>query len=160
MCSRQKVELLQAEVDEDDQSFFRLLIDGQSIKYVTIESGLYTAEDMCFGPALVALLPEFPLGDWNDRLVARDPKSGQPYFKHVARTQFSGIRYKWHETDVDYFEIAVGKKLRTGIYEITCPKFDSVVVAKFARFHWEIQYLENETIVTSGSMAVRLHQDF
>ena len=78
MCSRQKAELLQAEVDEDDQSFFRLLIDGQSIKYVTIESGLYTAEDMCFGPALVAFLPEFPLGDWNDGLVARDPKSGQP----------------------------------------------------------------------------------
>lgn len=40
----------------------------------------------------------------------------------------------------------VGEKLRTGVYEVTCPRFDTFVVAKFARFEWEIQYLENETV--------------
>jgi predicted Ser/Thr protein kinase len=40
----------------------------------------------------------------------------------------------------------VGEKLRTGVYEVACPHFDTVVVAKFAGFEWEIQYLENETV--------------
>jgi predicted Ser/Thr protein kinase len=146
MCSQQKVELLQAEVDENDQSFFRLLVDGRAIKYVTVEPGLYTVEDMCFGPSLVSLLPEFPPGDWNDGLVARDTNNGRPHFKHVARIQFPGIRHKWHGTNVNYLDIVIGKKLRTGIYEVTCPTLDTVVVAKFARFDWEIQYLEIETI--------------
>lgn len=38
-----KIELLQAEVDENNQSFFRLLVDGQSIKYITIELGIYSS---------------------------------------------------------------------------------------------------------------------
>ena len=44
----------------------------------------------------------------------------------------------------------VGEKLRTGIYEVKGHMFgpgDAVVVAKFARFDWEIQYIENETTV-------------
>jgi hypothetical protein len=40
----------------------------------------------------------------------------------------------------------MGKRLRTGIYEATCPQFEkAVVVAKFARFEWEVPYLGNET---------------
>lgn len=37
----------------------------------------------------------------------------------------------WHGTYVDYMDIVVGEKLRTGIYEIKCRMFDTVVVAKF-----------------------------
>lgn len=144
--SKPKVELLQADVDENDQSFFRLLIDDQAIKYITIEPGLYTTEDMCFGPSLVSLLPEFPPGDWNDGLVARDTSNDQPYFARATRTQFPSVRHLWHGTYINCFAIVVGEKLRTGIYEVTCPQFDTIVVAKFARFEWEIQYLENETI--------------
>jgi hypothetical protein len=40
----------------------------------------------------------------------------------------------------------VGRKLRTCIYELTCPQFDTIVVAKFARFERQIGYLENEAI--------------
>jgi predicted Ser/Thr protein kinase len=146
MGSQRNVELLQAEVDESDQSFFRLLVDGRIVKYVTVECGLYTEEDMCFGLSLISLLPEFPPGDWNDGLVARDTDTGRPHFKHVAQTQFPGVRHQWHRTKVDYLDIVVGKKLRTGIYEATYLKSDTVFIVKFARFDWEIQYLENETV--------------
>jgi predicted Ser/Thr protein kinase len=47
---------------------------------------------------------------------------------------------------VHYPDIVLGQKLCTGIYEVTCPQFDTPVFAKFARFDWEIQYIENETI--------------
>ncbi|KAJ5091697.1 alpha-galactosidase A precursor [Penicillium alfredii] len=145
MDNRPKIELLQAEVDENDQSFFRLLVDDLSIRYITVEPHIYSAEDMCFGPSLVSLLPDFPPGDWNDGLVARDAKDGRPYFACFNLTQFPGVQNTWHGTYVDYLELSIGRKLRTGIYEARHPLFDDVVVAKFARFPWEIQYIENET---------------
>lgn len=145
MVKQPKIELLQAEVAEDDQSFFRLLVDGLSIKYITVEPGIYNGEDMCFGPSLVSLLPEFPTGDWNDGLVAKDARDGRPHFAYANLTRFPGVQNTWHGTYVDYLELSIARKLRTGIYEATCSIFENVVIAKFARFPWEIQYIENET---------------
>ncbi|PLN82369.1 alpha-galactosidase A precursor [Aspergillus taichungensis] len=99
---------------------------------------------MCFGPSLVSILPELPLGDWNYGLVALNT-DGLPYFASVRRTQFPGVRDTWHAMYVDYLELSIGRKLRTGIYEVKCSLSDDPVVAKFARFSWEIQYMENET---------------
>ncbi|KAF9882594.1 hypothetical protein FE257_006223 [Aspergillus nanangensis] len=145
MGSPLKIDLLQAEVDENNQSFFRLLVDGRTVKYITVEPGIYSTEDMCFGPSLVSILPPLPSGDWNDGLVVRDANDGRPQFAYVSLTQFPGVQNTWHETYVDYLELSIGRKLRTGIYEVKCSSFDHIVVAKFARFPWEIQYIENET---------------
>jgi hypothetical protein len=35
--------------------------------------------------------------------------------------------------------------VRTGIYEVSCPLFGTTIIAKFARFDWEVQYFEDET---------------
>jgi hypothetical protein len=78
--------------------------------------------------------------------VARDINSGQLFFAHVSRTQFPSVRHQWHEIYIDYLDIVVGEKLRTGIYKVIYLYFNIVVVTKFARFEWEIQYLENKTI--------------
>jgi hypothetical protein len=88
-----KIELHQAEVDETDQSFFRLLVNNQSIRYMTVDPGIYSAEDTCLGPSLISLLPKFPPGDWNDGLVALDTKEGQgrPHFASLNQTQFPGV---------------------------------------------------------------------
>ena len=144
MAHQPKIELLQAEVDENDESFFRLQVDSLFIKYITVEPGIYSVEDMCFGPSLVSVLPTFPTGDWNDGRVTKDA-NGRSYFASVNQTRFPGVQNTWHGTHVDYLELSVGRKLRTGIYEAKCTSFDNVIVAKFARFPWEIQYLENET---------------
>ncbi|KAJ6131319.1 alpha-galactosidase A precursor [Penicillium sp. IBT 18751x] len=145
MDNKPAIELLQAEVAENDQSFFRVLVDGLSIKYITVEPGVYSTEDMCFGPSLVSILPKFPTGDWNDGLVAQDANDGKPFFARLSLTPFPGVRNTWHGTHVDYFELSMGRKLRTGIYEAKSSLFDDNVVAKFARFPWEVQYIENET---------------
>jgi len=145
MNGQPEIELLQAEVDQNDQSFFRLLVNGLSIRYITVEPGIYNTKDMCFGPSLVSLLPELPAWHWNDGLVAKDTIYGRPYFAHANLTQFPGVRNTWHGTYIDYLELPIGRKLRTGIYEAKHSSFDDTVVVKFARFSWEIQYLENET---------------
>lgn len=85
------------------------MIDGRDIKYVTVEPGLYTTEDMCFGPSLVSLLPDLPSGDWNDGVVARNAINGQPNFERVSRTAFPGISHQWHGTYVDYLDVTVGR---------------------------------------------------
>lgn len=58
---------------------------------------------------------------------------------------FPDVENTWHETYVEYTDLAIGEKLRTGVHEATCPILDTVVVIKFARFDWEIQYIDNET---------------
>ncbi|KAJ5114040.1 alpha-galactosidase A precursor [Penicillium angulare] len=145
MDNQPQIELPQAEVDENTQSFLRLLIDERSIKYITIDPGIYSDEDMCFGPGLSTVLPKFPPGDWNDGLVSKSPDSGQPYFASCSNTEFPGVENTWHEIFVDYMQLSIGRKLRTGIYEATCQSFSDTIVIKFARFEWELQYLENET---------------
>ncbi|RDW83802.1 uncharacterized protein DSM5745_04128 [Aspergillus mulundensis] len=146
LSTKPNIELLQAEIDEDDQSFFRLRV-GKTIKYLTIEPGLYSTEDMCFGPSLLSILPAFPPGDWNDGLIARNPETGQPFFARAMNTKLPSVMNTWHNVSIDYADIEVGEKLRTGVYEVTVasPLFETVVVAKFARFSWEIAYLDNET---------------
>lgn len=62
-----RLQLLQASVDPDanGESEFRLLVNNKFVKYVNIDAGLFDPDDMCFGPTLISLLPEFPPGDWN-----------------------------------------------------------------------------------------------
>lgn len=136
--------LLQAEVDDQDESYFRLLIDNH-VKYLTIPGNLWSSEDLCFSPSLLSLLPSFPPGDWNDGLVTKDPETGQAHFVYTRKTAFAGVQNTWHDTFVEYTDLKIGEKLRIGIYEVTGPMFEDIVVAKFARFDWEIRYVENET---------------
>jgi hypothetical protein len=55
--------MLNCEVDEDDESHFRFLIDGLHVKYVTIDASLYSIEEMTFRPTFVPMLSTFPPGD-------------------------------------------------------------------------------------------------
>lgn len=140
------VQLLQAEVDEDNESHFRFLCNGHHVTYVTIATGIYTADDMCFAPVLIPLLPPFPPGDWNDGYIARDPKDGTPCFVRAAKLQLPGVRSAWHSTHLNHLDLTYGKKLRSNVYEATTPSFSCTIVAKFARFAWEIDYLESECL--------------
>lgn len=100
---------------------------------------------MCFGPSLAAILPDFPTSDWNDGLVDKHPATGEPYFARAVRTSFPGVKNTWHSVFVDYMDLEEKEKLRGGVYEVKCAQFKENIVAKFARFHWEIGYMEGET---------------
>ncbi|OAQ73805.1 alpha-galactosidase A precursor [Pochonia chlamydosporia 170] len=139
------IQLLQASIDEDDESEFRMLVDKKAVKYITIAPGLFSNDDMCFAPSLISHLPPFPPGGWNEVFIARDPKSGHAYFESVRTSHLPGITPTWHVTQIDHLELTMGDKLRSNVYEATCPRFPSTVVAKFARFAWEIPQLAEET---------------
>ncbi|KJR86892.1 uncharacterized protein SPSK_01918 [Sporothrix schenckii 1099-18] len=139
------IQLLQASVDPEDESEFRVLVNNKFVKYISIDAGLYGSDEMFFGPALISLLPPIPPGDWNKGRISRHPTTGDPYFAAVSRAYLPGITKTWHPTRVDYLELRMQRKLRSNVYEATCPRFSSVVIAKFARISWEVPQLEAET---------------
>lgn len=144
MQTQRDITLLQAEADNDDESYFRLLING-SVRYITIAQGIWSTDDMCFGPSLATILPDLPTGNWNDGLVVKHPETGKPYFARATRTSFPGVENTWHNTFVDYMDLGESRRLRSGVYEVKCPQFEELVVVKFARFDWEIRYMEGDT---------------
>ncbi|KAG8418462.1 hypothetical protein J3458_005874 [Metarhizium acridum] len=154
------LQLLQASVDPHDESKFRLLVDNSLVKYVTIDAGIFSQDDMCFEPSLVSLLPPLPLGDWNQGRISRDPKTGAPHFSAISSTTLLGITKIWHPAQIDHLELHMGRKLRSNVYEATCPRFKSPVIAKFARFPWEVPLLEAETTAYQWIEGCRIGPDF
>jgi hypothetical protein len=73
-CSPHDIRVLQASVDPEGDSEFRILIDNTSVRYITIDAGLYSVREMCFGPSLVALLPLLPPGRWKQAVLAAIPR--------------------------------------------------------------------------------------
>lgn len=140
------IQMLQALVDEgDEDSYFRFLVGGRSIKYITIANGLYTAYDMVFAPTLIPLLPAFPPGEWNDGRISKNLQDRQPYFERVEKRSLSGVTSIWHPTTIDYLDLKLGHKLRSQVYEATCSTFPSTVVVKFANYEWEVNDIDHET---------------
>ena len=141
------IELLQASVDmnSDDQGDFRILVGHKSIKYLIIDPGLYNVDDMCFGPSFVALLPSLPLGDWNTGYISRNATDGRPHFARVTNDELPRVTHLWHPLIVKYMDLHLGEELLSNVYEATYPRFPSTVVVKFARFFWEVGYLDSET---------------
>ena len=50
------IKLLQASADADDKSEFRLLVDYQHIKYVTVDPYIFDEMDLIFEPNLIEIL--------------------------------------------------------------------------------------------------------
>jgi len=68
-----------------------------------------------------------------------------PHFSEVTKVQLPSISHLWHPVQIDHLELCMGRKLRSNVYEATTPYFDLPIVVKFARFPFEIPYLNSET---------------
>lgn len=102
--------LLQASVDPEDQSEFRILVDRKSIKYLTIDPGLYDVDDICFGPSLVSMLPPLPPGDWNQGHISLNTLNGRPHFARVIKVQLPAVTHLWPTPD-RFFGASHGTKI-------------------------------------------------
>ncbi|KAG6823154.1 hypothetical protein H0H92_011199 [Tricholoma furcatifolium] len=140
------IKLLQVSADPFDESYFRILVDGKFVKYLTIDPNLYSVDDMCFEPSLISILPPLPSGDWNTGRISRNCADGRPHFSEVMKVELPSITHLWHPVQIDHLSLSMGCKLRTGVYEASTPLFDQPIVIKFARFPFEIPYLDSETL--------------
>ena len=145
------VEILNQEIDREGNtpSYYRMLVDKQHFKYITIDPNIYDADDLCFPPMLLEKLPPFPDGDWNYGHISQTPDSPTPSFVETYRKSFPSITSLWHEKSYDYLSLKIGERLRANVYMAASPQFEKPVIAKFARFGWEIGYYAAETRVYS-----------
>ncbi|KAL1584497.1 hypothetical protein WHR41_06359 [Cladosporium halotolerans] len=142
------IQLLHASIDNDNDdaigNYFRLLVDNTSIKYIFVPAGAYRTADLLSGPGIKALLPPLPPGDWNSGSVSKDPRTGRHHFDKVQREAFHGVTNAWHPLRVDYLALSLGKQLGANAYEATSVLFEGAVVAKLARFEWEVDQVDEE----------------
>ncbi|KAI9748212.1 MAG: hypothetical protein M4579_007286 [Chaenotheca gracillima] len=149
------IAILHMSVDENEEdSYFRLLVDGRHFKYISIEANVYAVDDLVFPPSLLSQLPPLPPGDWNLGHITKSPTTTTgPQFAWTTRKSFTGIRHTWHPVRVDYLSLSLGRKLMSNVFEATCSSAaisaQSPVIAKFARFPWETSNYETETEVYS-----------
>lgn len=137
--------LLNASIDPDGSGDIRILVNGTSIKYISIESDIYDPQDLCFEPSLLTLLPPLPEGDWNEALLAREASTGTVSFSRLEKAKLPGIEQLWHPVTVEYLDLRIGKKLRSNVYEVQCDVLSGTVIAKYARFDWEVPFMAAET---------------
>ena len=106
-------------VDPLDESEFRILVNDNFVEYLTIDAGLYNADDMCFYPSVILLF----------HLV-----TGILLAVYLGMLQII-ISHFWHPLQINHLELCMGRKLRLNVYEATTPNphwhFDLPIVVKF-----------------------------
>jgi predicted Ser/Thr protein kinase len=153
MAKVHDIKLLQASTDPDDISEFRLLVDDQHIKYVTVDPYIFDAIDLVFEPTLIDILqPLLPAGEWNHARIFQATSPGKSSNGNIeiqvepSIQMLNGIREILHSLQIDYLEMDVSSRLRSNVYEAKSSKFPGQFVVKFARFDYEITRLEHETV--------------
>lgn len=143
--------ILSMEVDDDDSwdSYYRLRI-GSQVRYLVISPGTFDRDTLSLP---LQSLPKLPTGDWTTAKIFRDKTTGDlrtGFSKHVL----SGVRSQWHPVSVDCLELERSKQLTASAFEVITPRsvptFDAsspaTMIAKIARFEWEVPRIEQETI--------------
>lgn len=86
--------------------------------------------------------------------ISRDTTSGGLTVS-LSNRALAGVKCQWHHTKVDCLELLRTKQLTAGAFEATVspsilpiialPSPDTTVIAKIARFEWEVPGIEQET---------------
>ncbi|RDH27280.1 hypothetical protein BDQ94DRAFT_154179 [Aspergillus welwitschiae] len=135
--------VLSMEVSSKDESEYRILVQNM-VRYLIIPTGTFERSALS---TPLSSLPDLPGGDtWNVAYISRDPSSGQILIDRQIRTLI-GIVDVWHPSRVDCLELRRLRQLTATTYEATYGSGGSpkTVIAKVARFEWEIPRLAQET---------------
>lgn len=141
--------ILSMEIYSWDDSDYRTLIEGQ-VKYLIIAPGTYDRETLSMP---LSSLPSLPKGgNWNMTHISRDAATSE--LKTALQSiKLAGVRETWHPTSVNCLELSRTRQLTVAAFETRCPSLNLVasptsameVIAKIARFGWEIPRIEQET---------------
>ncbi|KAI5462156.1 alpha-galactosidase A [Mariannaea sp. PMI_226] len=142
--------LISMEVSTSGRSdcYFRILAN-RSVKYITIKAGALDAESLDDMPLdFQNILPPLPYQEdtWKSACITRNPSSRQPEAT-LSSADLPSVETIWHPRMIDHLDIERTKYLALLTQECKW-KADSApegMIAKMARFHWEIQYMEAET---------------
>ena len=156
--------ILSMEVDDDDafESEYRLRI-GNQVRHLVISPGTFDRDTLSFP---LPSLPRLPCDeDWTVANIARDKASGDLKTSFLNRS-LAGVKCEWHPTGVDCLELEKTKQLTAMAFEalshsnlLNHVPSPGIVIAKIARFEWEIPRIEQETrayqLLESSGLAPR-----
>ncbi|PVH77531.1 hypothetical protein DL98DRAFT_517272, partial [Cadophora sp. DSE1049] len=142
--------ILSMEVDDDDsfESEYRLRI-GNQVKYLIISPRTFDRDILSFP---IHSLPRLPHNEeWTVAHISRDKTSGG-LKTSISNQTLAGVRCQWHHTRVDCLELEKTRQLTAmafeavshSIFPIT-PRSPAAIIAKIARFEWELPRIEQET---------------
>ncbi|PVH88873.1 alpha-galactosidase A [Cadophora sp. DSE1049] len=135
--------VLSMEVDGDTESEYRIQVNDQ-VKYVVVQPGVYDLDDvLSFPPALLSSLPPFPPGNWTSMNVYHGA-DGKPTYT-VSSAPLKAVTRIWHPELIDI--LGLQETGRFGARVRLVERDGHELVAKIARFDFEIGYVENETRV-------------
>jgi tRNA A-37 threonylcarbamoyl transferase component Bud32 len=135
--------VLSMEVDGDTESEYRIQVNNQ-VKYIVVQPGVYDFDEiLSFPPALLENLPSFPPGNWTSMNVTRNA-DGTPTYT-ISSKPLEAVTRIWHPKMVNILGLKeigrFGARVRIIEWE------GREVIAKIARFDFEIRLVENETRV-------------
>lgn len=143
--------ILSMEVDDEDsfESEYRVRI-GNIVKYIIISPKTFDRETLSFP---IQSLPNLPYKEeWTVARISRDATNGD-LKTSISNQTLAGVKCQWHNTCINCLELERTKQLTAMAFEATAPHvklFNSplpiaTVIAKIARFEWEIPRIERET---------------
>ncbi|CAG8067645.1 unnamed protein product [Penicillium nalgiovense] len=142
--------VLSMEVDDEDsfESEYRLRI-GNQVKYIIISPKTFDRDTLSFP---VQSLPSLPWYDeWTVAHISRDKTSGD-LRTSISNRPLAGVKCQWHHALFDCLELERTKLLTASAFEAvlhpilpTTFQTPATVIAKIARFEWEIPRIERET---------------
>jgi hypothetical protein len=142
--------IISMEVDDENscESEYRLQI-GNQVKYLVVSPGTFDRDTLSFP---LGSLPPLPYKDeWTVAYISRDKTSGNLETSISNRT-LAGVKCRWHPITVDCLELERTEQLTAAAFEAlshstipSIPTPPATVVAKIARFEWEIPRIERET---------------
>ncbi|KAH8904103.1 alpha-galactosidase A [Coniochaeta sp. PMI_546] len=128
--------------------YFRILA-GRSVKYITIKAGALSADLLDDMPLdFQNILPPLPYYEdtWNSACITRNPSSHQ-LEATLSPAGLPSVKSIWHPRMIDFLDIERTEYLALLTQECKWKAASAPerMIAKMARFHWEVQYLEAET---------------
>lgn len=139
------------EVDDDDsvESEYRVQI-GNQVKYLVVSPKTFDRDTLSFP---VPSLPDLPRNDeeWTVARISRDASSGD-LKTSVSNKTLAGVECRWHPTQIDCLELKKTEQLTAMALEVVSHSIhpatllsSAPMIAKIARFEWELPRIEQET---------------
>ncbi|KAJ4325700.1 hypothetical protein N0V94_000459 [Neodidymelliopsis sp. IMI 364377] len=149
--------MLSMEVDDDNEndSEYRIRI-GNSVKYLKIAAATFDRDTLSIPLASLPSLP-YSNDNWTVAHISRDTESGE-LKTSLSEQELADVQNVWHSTQIDVLDLDRVERLTVTAFEAvirgttvssskltTASPFRSRMVAKIARFEWEIPPVERET---------------
>ncbi|OBT80736.1 hypothetical protein VF21_00347 [Pseudogymnoascus sp. 05NY08] len=137
-----------------DDCYFRILA-GTNVKYITIKEGALDADTLMDMPLdFQNILPplQYDKDDWNSVYISRNTATGE-LEPALSQTTLPRVQTVWNPKMINFLDLERTELLSLLAQECKWKQATTgdeagdqkTMIAKMARFPWEIQYIETET---------------